>query len=151
MNAAARARLEGWKLSLLDLMTSNPLLDAVDGRTSFSLPASDPMRLASALASGASFGFETGMDPCAQDDALCRVYRSLGAQRTQLGVPRPESDDRDPGRVSCHTLDAAFSPPRLRTARNASWGISTLPTSFILALPSFCFSNSLRFRVTSPP
>src|SRR5213075_478192 len=32
----------------------------------------------------------------------------------------------------------------LRTARNASCGISTRPTFFIRFLPSFCFSSSLR-------
>ena len=39
----------------------------------------------------------------------------------------------------------------LSTARNASCGISTEPTCFIRFLPAFCFSSSLRFRVTSPP
>src|SRR4051812_1550054 len=37
------------------------------------------------------------------------------------------------------------------TARNASCGISPAPICFIRFLPSFCFSRSLRFRVTSPP
>src|SRR6266699_5537155 len=37
------------------------------------------------------------------------------------------------------------------TARNASCGISTVPTCFIRFLPSFCFSSTLRFRVISPP
>src|SRR5262245_26251494 len=39
----------------------------------------------------------------------------------------------------------------LSAAKNASWGISTLPTCFILFLPSFCRSNNLRLRVMSPP
>ena len=34
---------------------------------------------------------------------------------------------------------------------NASCGMSTLPTRFMRFLPSFCFSSSLRLRVTSPP
>ena len=38
-----------------------------------------------------------------------------------------------------------------KTERKASCGMSTLPTLFILFLPSFCFSSSLRFLLTSPP
>ena len=38
-----------------------------------------------------------------------------------------------------------------RTARKAFWGTSTLPICFIRFLPRFCFSNSLRLRLTSPP
>ncbi len=37
------------------------------------------------------------------------------------------------------------------TAKNAVWGISTLPTCFMRFLPSFCFSSNLRLRVMSPP
>ena len=33
----------------------------------------------------------------------------------------------------------------------ASWGISTEPTIFMRFLPAFCFSRSLRLRLTSPP
>jgi hypothetical protein len=44
-----------------------------------------------------------------------------------------------------------LSSPILSTARNASWGISTLPMRFIRFLPSFCFSSSLRLREISPP
>ena len=36
-------------------------------------------------------------------------------------------------------------------AMNASCGISTFPNWRIFFLPSFCFSSSLRLRVTSPP
>ena len=39
----------------------------------------------------------------------------------------------------------------LRTARNAFCGTSTLPICFIRFLPRFCFSRSLRLRLTSPP
>ncbi len=35
--------------------------------------------------------------------------------------------------------------------KKASDGISTLPNLFILCLPFFCFSKTLRFLVTSPP
>jgi len=37
------------------------------------------------------------------------------------------------------------------TAKNASWGTSTLPIFFIRFFPSFCFSNSFLFLVISPP
>jgi hypothetical protein len=36
-------------------------------------------------------------------------------------------------------------------ARNADWGISTLPNWRMRFLPSFCFSSSLRLRLMSPP
>jgi len=39
----------------------------------------------------------------------------------------------------------------LSTATKARWGMTTLPTIFIRALPFFCFSRSLRFREMSPP
>ena len=41
--------------------------------------------------------------------------------------------------------------PILRAAIKADCGISTLPNWRIRFLPSFCFSRSLRLRVTSPP
>lgn len=42
---------------------------------------------------------------------------------------------------------------RFSTLMNASDGISTFPFPMliILAFPFFCFSSTLRFRVTSPP
>src|SRR5690606_19245579 len=43
-------------------------------------------------------------------------------------------------------LSSTFS-----TAMKASWGTSTFPTAFIRFFPSFCFSSSFRFRLTSPP
>ena len=46
---------------------------------------------------------------------------------------------------------ATYLSPTLRIARNASCGISTLPTAFMRFLPAFCFSSSLRLRVMSPP
>ena len=43
------------------------------------------------------------------------------------------------------------SPDSSSTARNASCGTSTRPTCFMRFLPAFCFSSSLRLRLTSPP
>jgi hypothetical protein len=45
----------------------------------------------------------------------------------------------------------AYFSPTCRIARNASCGISTLPTAFIRFLPAFCFSSSFFLRVMSPP
>src|SRR5215208_8514848 len=55
---------------------------------------------------------KTGMDSGAQDYALCRVQRSLGADCAQLCVSGPKPNDGDPGGGIRHTLDAALSPPR---------------------------------------
>ncbi len=55
-----------------------------------------------------------------------------------------------PQRASHDRHVIAHSPTR-STARNASCGISTVPTCFIRFFPSFCFSRSFRFREMSPP
>ncbi len=47
-------------------------------------------------------------------------------------------------------IHATYSPI-LSAAMKASCGISTLPNWRMRFLPSFCFSRSLRLRVTSPP
>ena len=55
-------------------------------------------------------------------------------------------------RLAASSDPAGQSPlPAFSTAMNALCGTSTLPIIFILFLPFFCFSNSLRLRVTSPP
>jgi alpha-L-fucosidase 2 len=48
-------------------------------------------------------------------------------------------------------LSKAGKNCKISTDKNALCGISTFPTFFILFFPSFCFSRSLRFLVTSPP
>ena len=44
-----------------------------------------------------------------------------------------------------------FHQSSFNTAMNALWGTWTVPIWRIRFLPSFCFSRSLRLRVTSPP
>ena len=44
-----------------------------------------------------------------------------------------------------------FSLLIFNTPINASWGISTLPNCFDLALPFFCFSNNFLFLSVAPP
>ena len=53
-----------------------------------------------------------------------------------------------------HTRPYFFLPsssPVSRTARKAFCGMSTCPIDFIRFLPAFCFSQSLRLRLISPP
>src|SRR5215213_11663035 len=49
-------------------------------------------------------------------------------------------DHRAPPGSAWRRLLGAYSLT-FRTARKASWGISTLPTRFMRFLPSFCFSR----------
>jgi hypothetical protein len=54
--------------------------------------------------------------------------------------------------INCRFETAATGQsPLLSTLMKASCGMFTLPNIFIFFFPSFCFSNSLRFRVMSPP
>ncbi len=56
-------------------------------------------------------------------------------------------------RFVAFAIPAATCPgqPALRTSMKASCGMFTVPMDFMRALPSFCFSRSLRLRVMSPP
>src|SRR5882724_2863869 len=53
--------------------------------------------------------------------------------------------------LDLRTLLVVASLHAFNTSMNASWGILTEPNDFIRFFPSFCFSNSLRLRVMSPP
>jgi hypothetical protein len=71
-------------------------------------------------------------------------------------LPTPGRTCPRPMRLACgiRRRPGPWSPYSLlsdSTAMNASCGISTLPTRFMRALPSFCFSSSFRFRLMSPP
>ena len=70
-----------------------------------------------------------------------------------VGAEVGEGAGRDGGGELDAGIGAALSSGQSTwsTARNASCGISTVPTCFMRRFPSFCFSSSLRFRVMSPP
>ncbi|HEX7837718.1 MAG TPA: hypothetical protein VF469_09660, partial [Kofleriaceae bacterium] len=72
IDPAAHARLERWKLSLLDLSAANRLLDVGDGQATIPLPSLDVLAVAAALAGGAAFTLESGpaVDPGLADGAL---------------------------------------------------------------------------------
>ncbi len=79
------------------------------------------------------------------------------AQGAQQGSP---SRHIEGNQTRLHEVDSRCSAtrarreaqePSLNAEMNASWGTSTRPMLFIFRLPSFCFSRSLRLRVTSPP
>src|SRR5207253_7231475 len=78
--------------------------------------------------------------------------------RRVLSVPSDDGDEvavaapmRAERQMDVEVTGHFFSPSRLRTARKASCGTSTIPTCFIRFLPAFCCSSSLRLRVMSPP
>ncbi len=84
------------------------------------------------------------------------VDRGLVEGATSVGDQRVHDTDRDqpagghlPHPCLTHFLAPVSSVDS--AAMKASWGTSTRPTIFIRFLPSFCFSNSLRLRVMSPP
>ena len=104
-----------------------------------------------ALAEGAQVA-----SPCGRDDtdggrapAPARAERTNGKQRDRKAG---DSAGVIGETLAAERLRAAyFLPSSSSTARKASWGTSILPTCFIRLLPVFCFSSSLRLRVTSPP
>ena len=93
IDPAAHARLERWKLSLLELSAANRLIDVKDGKTTIPLPAAEPVALAGALAEGAAFGFEAGpgagaagvlRSPLAAPELANRLVAIRRAARAQL-------------------------------------------------------------------
>ena len=50
-----------------------------------------------------------------------------------------------------HEKFGRWDHPVFKTSMKASCGMLTLPMAFIRFFPSFCFSQSLRLRVMSPP
>ena len=96
------------------------------------LAARQPRRRAAALKSSASM---------AQMTPASAVKTTSDQREVHLRLPFGEPGNGD----AAHFLSTCS------TARNASCGISTEPTCFMRFLPAFCFSSSLRLRVTSPP
>ncbi|HEU0037485.1 MAG TPA: DUF3320 domain-containing protein [Kofleriaceae bacterium] len=86
IDPAARARLEWWKLSLLDLSTGNRLLDAKEGTTCIAIAGADPVKLAAALDGGGAFAFEPGPDPTAP--------RGFDTNRLAVALTQRELDRR---------------------------------------------------------
>ncbi|QDT04158.1 hypothetical protein K227x_25470 [Rubripirellula lacrimiformis] len=81
-----------------------------------------------------------------------------GTPGDQTAGIRAVQASADCGSPKCRSLRPGGEPqrinrysPSLSTAMKAFWLISTLPIAFIRFLPSFCFCNSFRFRVMSPP
>ena len=91
------------------------------------------------------------IDPVGILNACTTNVRMNSARITAMTIDSKYSRSVDflNGRTSPSVL--AQSVPIFSTARNASCGISTLPTRFMRFLPSFCFSSSLRLREMSPP
>src|ERR1700730_8126184 len=104
----------------------------------------------------------------ADEDGVERTDRKLGpgnidfaAERVDIRRNQALEDSvgvevavlADPGAEGHVQVEAVnpFHQSRLNTAMKASCGISTLPTRLRRFFPSFCFSSSFRFRVTSPP
>jgi len=91
IDPAARARLEAWKLSLLDLTAANRLLDVKDGKTTIPLPAVDPLWIAAALADGAAFtvasGVASGVASRVASDAGGGGGHDAGTLRSPLAAP----------------------------------------------------------------
>ena len=92
-----------------------------------------------------------------QEVVLHRSGRDLERLHDE-GADEQRQDDGDDDRFEVlaesrfpELASHSLSVPILSTARNASCGISTLPTRFMRFLPSFCFSSSLRLREMSPP
>ena len=119
---------------------------------------------------------KTGISRSSSSTAITRTSL-LRDQFGQHARPRPDlehdvsggqiSGGHDPGavrRIYEEILSQAFlgmdaeggepldhSSSSFKIVMNASCGISTEPIIFMRFLPAFCFSNSLRLRVMSPP
>ena len=91
IDPAAQARLERWKLSLLDLTAGNRLLDVKDGKTTVPLPAVDPLRIAGALAEGAAFTLQSGPATDVEGGASAGASGASGAiGRLRSPLAKPE-------------------------------------------------------------
>ena len=97
-------------------------------------------------------GKQLALEPqlCEQCIDVASVLLAAADERDEVAVATTVRAERQ---VDVEVARATHfrSPLRLSTARNASWGTSTIPTCFIRFFPAFCRSRSLRLREMSPP
>jgi len=84
-----------------------------------------------------------GLVPAIHAETLRRLRMIGGGPATWMPATSAGMTPERFGKVPYSSIFSA--------AINASCGISTRPNWRIFFLPSFCFSRSLRLRVTSPP
>ena len=75
-----------------------------------------------------------------------QLFLGFLCHSTMKVIIKLETEGPSVRRIFCLTHQSSFN-----TARKAFCGTSTVPICFIRFLPRFCFSNSLRLRLTSPP
>jgi hypothetical protein len=117
-------------------------------------PPNEAPASATCLPARASSRRRRGTTPRFGATGCRRTPASHGASR-RAGGSRPTCGRRRSPSGRARSRRPYFlpspSPESSSTARKASWGTSIRPTCFMRFLPSFCFSSSLRLRVTSPP
>ncbi|HEV7556079.1 MAG TPA: DUF4011 domain-containing protein, partial [Kofleriaceae bacterium] len=102
IDPAARARIDRWKLSLLDLTAGNRLLDAKDGRTCIRMPDVDPVRIASVLAAGQVIAVEAGAPVAIETGRLHAPLAATELDRRLVAIRRTARANLADGGV--HTL-----------------------------------------------
>ena len=83
----------------------------------------------------------------------------LGREKGRLSAAREAQPIHEPDQAAYKSqkdqqgrkIKIHLSRPTCRMAMKAACGIATEPNCFMRFLPAFCFSSSLRLRVTSPP
>ena len=134
IDPAARARLDRWKLSLLDLTAANRLLDVKDGKTTIPLPSVDPLRVSAALAEGAGYTIVSDAEggatdagrlrsPLARAELAHRLTAIRRAARAQLAEGGVHTLWLGLGLLTWCDTDAATGEAIARTAPLALWPV----------------------------